>query len=124
MVFWRKIKKKSALILSGIAIGVVSGFFGGGGGMLCVPVLENILKTDNKKSHATALAVMLPIGVSSAIVYLLRVRMDWEAFGFVVTGFVVGGILGALLLRKLAGNIVRVIFILVILAAGIKMLIQ
>lgn len=122
-LLWAKIKSKIYLILSGMAIGIVNGFFGGGGGMVCVPILEEVLKIDNKKSHATALAVMLPIGLSSALVYLFRISMDWYMFGFVVAGFVTGGFLGALLLKRLKGKIVRIIFILIIFSAGVKMLI-
>ena len=123
MLFLRKIKSKLPLIVSGIAIGIVNGFFGGGGGMVCVPILEKIMKIDNKKSHATALAVMFPIGVSSALVYLFRIPMDWYLFGFVGSGFILGGLLGALLLKKLSSDFVRIIFILIVLAAGIKILI-
>jgi hypothetical protein len=42
MLFLRKIKSKLPLIVSGIAIGIVNGFFGGGGGMVCVPILEKL----------------------------------------------------------------------------------
>ena len=37
-----KISKKQVLILIGIGsvIGLVNGFFGGGGGMLCVPIFD------------------------------------------------------------------------------------
>lgn len=103
---------------------MVNGFFGGGGGMVCVPMLEKVLKIDNKKSHATALAVMLPIGISSALVYIFRVSMDWTMFAFVVVGFITGGIIGASLLKKLKGNIIRIIFIFVVLAAGVRILLS
>lgn len=122
-LFWKKIKKNFYLVIGGIAIGIVNGFFGGGGGMVCVPILEKMLKIDNKKSHATALAVMLPIGISSAIIYLIKIPMDWSTFSLVTAGFVVGGLLGALLLKRLSGKVVRIIFIAVVLAAGIKMLV-
>lgn len=121
--FVKKFKDKIILILSGIAIGIANGFFGGGGGMICVPLLEKVLKIDNKKSHSTALAVMLPIAIFSIIVYLIHVPLDWEMFGFVGGGFVLGGLIGALLLNKLNGKIVRIIFIAVVLAAGIRLLI-
>jgi uncharacterized membrane protein YfcA len=49
--------------------------------------------------------------------------MDWYLFGFVGSGFILGGLLGALLLKKLSGDFVRIIFILIVLAAGIKILI-
>ncbi len=123
MRFFRKYKKKICLILSGMAIGIINGFFGGGGGMFCVPILEKTIKIDNKKAHATALAVMLPIGVSSSLVYIFRVNVDWYMFGFIVAGFVFGGLLGALLLKRLSGKIVRIIFALIVLASGIRMLI-
>lgn len=119
----KKFKDKLILILSGIAIGIANGFFGGGGGMICVPLLEKVLKIDNKKSHSTALAVMLPIALFSIIVYLIRVPLDWAMFGFVVGGFVVGGAVGALLLSKLNGKIIRIIFVAVVLAGGIRLLI-
>lgn len=119
----KKFKDKLILILSGIAIGIANGFFGGGGGMICVPLLEKVLKIDNKKSHSTALAVMLPITLLSAIIYILKVSISWDIFGIVCGGFVLGGLAGAILLNKLNGKIVRFIFILIILAAGIRLLI-
>lgn len=119
----KKFKDKLTLILSGLAIGIVNGFFGGGGGMICVPLLEKVLKIDNKKSHSTALAVMLPIALFSIIIYLIRVPMEWATFGYVCGGFVAGGALGALLLKNLSGKIVRIVFIVVVFAAGVKMLI-
>ena len=119
----KKNKQKLILILSGLVIGIVNGFFGGGGGMICVPLLEKILKIDNKKSHSTALAIMLPITLFSIIVYLLKISIDWYKMGIVAGGFVVGGLIGAILLKNLSGKVIRFIFILVILAAGIRLLV-
>ena len=118
-----KIKSELKYIFSGLASGIVNGFFGGGGGMVCVPILENVLKLENKQSHATALAVMLPLSLASGIVYLLRVRLDWYMFGFVGLGFIAGGAIGAFLLKKLNNVVVRFIFVLAVLAAGLKMVI-
>ena len=41
------LKEKIWLILSGSVIGILNGFFGGGGGMVCVPILEKVLKLQN-----------------------------------------------------------------------------
>ena len=68
-------------------------------------------------------AFMLPIALSSIIVYLIKVQLNWEIFGIVGAGFVVGGAVGALLLKRLNGKIVRLIFIFIVLAAGIRLLI-
>ena len=47
-------------LLTGSIIGFVNGFWGGGGGMICVPLLQNIIHLPEKKAHATTLLIMLP----------------------------------------------------------------
>lgn len=119
----KKNKKRFWLTLgTGMIIGFINGFFGGGGGMVAVPLLEKALKLDNKRSHATAIAVILPISVVSSIVYALETRIDWINLLYVTIGVVAGGIVGAFLLKKLSGKVVRIIFVIIMLAAGIRML--
>ncbi len=119
----KKDKKRFWLTLgTGMIIGFINGFFGGGGGMVAVPLLEKALKLDNKRSHATAIAVILPISVVSSIVYALETRIDWINLLYVTIGVVAGGIVGAFLLKKLSGKVVRIIFVIIMLAAGIRML--
>lgn len=119
----KKDKKRFWLTLgTGMIIGFINGFFGGGGGMVAVPLLEKALKLDNKRSHATAIAVILPISVVSSIVYALETRIDWINLLYVIIGVVAGGIVGAFLLKKLSGKVVRIIFVIIMLAAGIRML--
>ena len=119
----KKDKKRFWLTLgTGMIIGFINGFFGGGGGMVAVPLLEKAIKLDNKRSHATAIAVILPISVVSSIVYALETRIDWINLLYVTIGVVAGGIVGAFLLKKLSGKVVRIIFVIIMLAAGIRML--
>ena len=122
MSMLKKLKSKLLYIVFGLSIGLINGFFGGGGGMVCVPVLEKLLKLDSKHSHATALAVIFPLCLFSGIVYIVRVNLDWSVFGIVCAGFVVGGIIGAYLLKRLNNVVIRIIFVLVVLTAGIKLL--
>lgn len=108
------------LIVASIFVGFINGFFGGGGGMICVPVLENFLGLDNKKSHATAIAVIVPLSLVSSIVYITKTSVDWMQILWVGIGVCCGGILGAILLKKINSKILRFIFALIMLAAGIK----
>jgi len=62
--------KKSALVLGGVVAGFINGFLGGGGGVVIVSLLLSVLKLDQKKSQATALLVILPLTVVSAVVTL------------------------------------------------------
>ena len=110
------------LIVFGLLIGVVNGVFGGGGGMICVPLLL-LLGLSNKKAQATAILVMVPISIASGIVYYSNGNLDLTLVLLVGAGSIVGGILGALLLKKLNNLALQYIFALVVLAAGIKILI-
>lgn len=109
------------LIVFGLLIGMLNGFFGGGGGMLCVPLLL-LLGLDNKKAQATAILCMVPISIASGFVYYSNGNLDWYIVLFVVLGSVVGGILGALLLKKFNNLTLQYIFAFVVLAVGIRML--
>lgn len=110
------------LILAGLVIGWVNGFWGGGGGMICVPVLISLLKLPEKRAHATTLLVMLPLSICSFVVYLLKGSVDVKMSLVVGVGFVVGGVLGAMLLKNINNIVLRLVFALVIIAGGVKML--
>ena len=105
--------------LGGAVIGLVSGFFGGGGGMICIPVLEHLLKTEPKESHATALLVILPISVMSGFVYAFCYGIELIPFGFVTLGVTLGGVIGALLLSKLKSKVIRAVFAGLLLFGGV-----
>ena len=109
-------------VLAGGLTGAVNGLFGGGGGMVAVPILKNMLGYDEKRAHATAILVIAPVCLVSSITYIVN--------GYFVSGIVIpaaigstaGGILGALMLEKLPTRIVNAVFIAVMLAAGLRML--
>ncbi len=120
-----KFSKKHIFILIGCGalIGIVNGFFGGGGGMLCVPILEKVMKLESKKAHATTLCVILPLSIVSAVIYILNNNIDFVNLSWVTLGAVFGGVMGAIFLSKIDSKWLRAIFALIMLAAGIKMVI-
>ena len=93
-------KKVIFIILASTLIGFTNGFFGGGGGMLCVPLLEKSLNISNKRAHATTIAVIVPLSLVSSIVYFLK--NDLNVFDLLYTsiGVFIGGALGAVLLKN------------------------
>lgn len=113
----------AALLGAGLLIGVINGFFGGGGGMLLVPALGWLLKTSVKQSHATAIAVILPLSAVSAAVYLLKGVEITSTFTPVTAGVIAGGIAGALLLKKLSSKALSLVFYLLMVVAGVKMIV-
>ena len=117
-----RISNKTAKRLAGGgAVGLVNGVFGGGGGMIAVPLLERIERRGTAAAHATAIACILPASLVSVIVYLWAGLAPWRIFLPVAIGAGLGGVLGAKLLGGLPLSVVRLIFVAVMLAAGIRM---
>ncbi len=109
------------MIAGGIGVGFINGFFGGGGGMLCVPLLNKVLDEETKPSHATAMLIILPISIASAVTYVASGFFDLKLTLMVGGGVVAGGIVGALLLKKLNSSVISIIFAILMIAAGIKL---
>ena len=111
-------------VAAGAAIGLTSGLFGGGGGMLCVPLLERVLKEETKVAHATAILVILPITAASAVMYIINGFFELTPVLSAGAGVVAGGVCGALLLKKLPAKLVAFIFSLLMIAAGVVMVLR
>lgn len=110
------------LVLLGAAVGAVNGFFGGGGGMIVVPLLISACAFSRKEAHASALIVILPISLVSAIVYAVNGEFDFSLVLPVTIGVTGGGVIGAFLLNKLNERWVKYVFSFLISAAGVKLL--
>lgn len=115
-------KRKWCLILAGAVIGFLNGFFGGGGGMVCVPILEKVLHLDNKKAHATAIAVIFPLSLVSAFIYVINGYIQSLPLLTVGLGVVAGGVLGSFALKFLPPKAIRIIFAIIMFAGGIKLI--
>lgn len=114
--------KKIALVFIGVFIGAINGLFGAGGGMLLVPALTLVLGLEQKRAHATAIAIILPLCAVSSITYALRASFDWNIILPTVIGVTIGGIIGAMLLKKMSNGALTFIFYSLMLFAGLKMI--
>lgn len=112
------------LVLLGFLTGIINGLFGSGGGMLIVPALVFLLGLKEYKAHATAISIILPITIVSTIVYFLNKGISLKTSLFVMIGSLVGSFIGAKLLNKIPGNILRKGFGLVIIYTAVRMIWQ
>ena len=110
----------AAEVVAGAAVGAVNGLLGGGGGMLCVPLLTGVAHERVKIAHATTVLLILPVCIASASVYWASGRFDFVAEVPVIVGVVAGGIIGSVLLKVLRGRAIAVIFALLMIAAGLR----
>lgn len=111
---------KSAFI--GMVTGFANGLFGSGGGTIVVPCMERIMNITAHKSHATAIAIILPLSILSMFIYFRSVDILWTEAILVSLGGAVGGLTGAKLLKKISGKWLHKIFGLFMLAAAVRMI--
>ena len=113
--------KKIISIIIGFVTGICNGFFGAGGGTVLVPSMERFLDTEEHKSHATAIAVVLPLCIISTFIYSHNADIDYKTLIYVSIGGIAGGFLGAKLLSKISKKYLHIIFGAFMIVAGVKM---
>lgn len=96
--------------------------FGGGGGMIAVPLLERLAYLPARSAHATAIAVILPASAVSSVVYACHGLTPLKVLLPVAIGVTVGGFFGAKLLSKVGAKALELLFAALMLAAGVRML--
>ena len=119
-----KTSKKRHLLLcaaGGILAGFLNGLFGSGGGTVIVPFLEIFLKVDPKKSHATAILIILGFTLVSLLFYGFFGTLNFQLALKVSIGGVIGGFLGAKLLGKLTFSAIHKIFGIFMMIAAVRM---
>lgn len=108
---------------AGLAVGIVNGLLGAGGGMIAVPLLKK-LGLSQKQAHANAVAVILPITVLSAVLYLIKgyVRFS-DALIFIPVGLL-GSLIGTYCLKKISPKWLKRIFGGFMVYAGVRLLLK
>ena len=82
---------KLGLMAAGFAAGAVAGLFGGGGGMVLVPLLTLLTATEEEAIFPTSLSIMLPICVICLLASSFTAPLPWkQAFPYLL-GSAVGG---------------------------------
>jgi len=108
-------------VAGGLA-GIANGFFGGGGGMVLVPLLTARCGLDQRRAFATSVAIILPLCALSSVIYLFRGGLDLAVALPYLAGGLAGGFLGGRLFQKLNMDWLRRAFALLILYGGFKSL--
>jgi len=108
--------------VAGGAAGLINGFFGGGGGMILVPLLAGKCGLDQRKAFATSVAVIAPLCALSAGIYWYRGTLDIAAALPYLVGGLIGGLVGGKVFKKLSMKWLRRVFALLILYGGVKAL--
>lgn len=111
---------KKAII--GICAGLISGFFGAGGGMILVPAFTYFLNMGEKTSRATSVFAILPMVLVSGFFYMKEDFIDWKLGILCGIGGAIGGYIGAKLLKKLPIRVLKILFTIFLSYVSIKMI--
>jgi uncharacterized protein len=109
------------LIPIGLAVGLLAGFFGIGGGFLIVPGLILATRMPLRNAIGTSLVVVTSLGLATAASYSVSGLVDWSLVTILVAGGAVGAALGIWLGRRLAERrrVMELGFALVVIAVGL-----
>lgn len=92
------------LLGTGFAVGLLSGFFGIGGGFLIVPGLMLATGMPLSLAIGSSLVAVTAFGAATAASYALSGLVDWPAAALFIGGGVLGGVVGVRLGQALAGR--------------------
>ena len=116
----KQLKENHKYIITGLLAGIPNGFFGAGGGMILVPLFCRWMNLPEKKAFATSVAVILPMCIVSAIIYLIRQDFSFmDAVPFLLGGLI-GGLLSGIIFRKISTNVLHKALGLFIIYGGIR----
>ena len=86
--------------IAGGAAGLANGLFGGGGGMVFLPILSRWGGLKSRQLYATCVAVIFPVCAVSAAIYLWRGGDELGLRPALSGGWAAGGLAGRKALRQ------------------------
>jgi len=92
------------LIGIGVIVGLLSGFFGIGGGFLIVPAIMLGSGMAMLNAVGSSLVSVGAFGLTTAISYAVAGLVDWRVAGFFILGGIIGGAAGTALAGRLAAE--------------------
>jgi len=109
--------------LIGILAGFICGMFSAGGGLILVPAFTHILNIEDRKARATTVFAILPMVIASSIVYFKNDLINWKIAIYCGIGGIIGGSIGAILLKKLPVKVLRITFIVFLIYTSVKFIV-
>lgn len=107
----------------GAVAGVLSGFFGIGGGVIIVPALIYLAGFNQHLATGTSLAVLLPpVGVGAAIEYYRNGDVDIRAAAIIAAALLASGWLASRVATRLTGPHLQLAFGLFVTGLGLSIL--
>lgn len=112
---------KAKKFFEGTLCGFLNGFFGSGGGVVAVPILEKD-DCEPNEAHATSVALIFILSLVTAMFYGFSGILDFEAAWRFIPWGVLGAVSGAIFLKKIKAAWLKRIFGGIVTIAAVRML--
>jgi len=109
-------------VAAGVALGVLTGFLGVGGGFLIMPVLVLLAGIEIKRAVPTSLAVIAVNAAGGLAGQLQYIEVDWPVTLAVLASALAGMLAGTALASRLAAASLRAAFAWAIITVGAAVL--
>ena len=112
-------------LVLGVAVGIISGIVGIGGGVVLIPILVYALKMDQHTAQGTSLMMILPpVGILAVMEYYKAGHVDVKLAIMLAIGFAVGAYFGGGWAQTFSNVMLRRVFAVVLGAVAVKMFFQ
>jgi uncharacterized membrane protein YfcA len=115
---------RGALAASGGAIGILSGAFGVGAGLVTVPLLRSLQRLPAHRAAATTTLIGTLSGAAAATGHTLAGNPRWNHLPFLLVGAVAGGRLGASSAGRLSARTILLLLAGGLVGAGVPLIIS
>lgn len=105
-----------------LASGVYGGYFGAAQGVVLMALLAIFLDENLQRVNAVKNVLAGVVNGSAAVLFILVAHVNWTVVVFIAAGSVLGGLAGASIGRRLPPMVLRVLIVIVGVAAIVKLL--
>jgi uncharacterized membrane protein YfcA len=111
------------LVLIGLAAGFFSALFGVGGGIIVVPLLLVAGRWQERPAMATSLAAIGIIALAGTVSYAFHGELKPGAAAMVGLPATIGAVAGTALQQRIANRTLSLLFALLLVGVGVKLLV-
>jgi len=113
----------AGLAVLGLLAGIFSGLLGVGDGLIMVPGMVLALRTRQHVAHATSLAAIIPTAIAGVLAFGKASAVDWTVGLLLAAGSIPGARLGAMAMRRVSPDQLRIVFGVFVIAVAILLLV-
>jgi uncharacterized membrane protein YfcA len=112
-------RRQAAIFATACVVGICSGLFGVGGGVLLVPLLVLLLGFDQHMAQGTSLiALVPPTGLLAFLAYYRAHQVNVKVGLLIIPGVILGGVAGGELSKRMSPRRMRIVFAVLLFAVG------